>query len=125
MTVIEPSSSVRVTRRPPCSQVIRRPSRSIVLPFEFHRRLAEDAQVTVVFTVPHAAVVGDVAEQYIPAGREIHRTFGPAHAGGDALDRHGTREARKPGLSETAFGLFERFDMRIRITTARQRPQWQ
>src|SRR5215831_17347478 len=35
MTVIEPSSSVRVTRRPPCSQLIRRPSRSIVLPFEF------------------------------------------------------------------------------------------
>jgi hypothetical protein len=35
MTVIEPSSSVRVTRRPLCSQVIRRPSRSMVLPFEF------------------------------------------------------------------------------------------
>ena len=35
MMVIEPSSSVRVTRRPLCSQVIRRPSRSMVLPFEF------------------------------------------------------------------------------------------
>jgi hypothetical protein len=35
MMVIEPSSSVRVTRRPPCSQVISRPSRSIVLPLEF------------------------------------------------------------------------------------------
>ena len=35
MIVIEPSSSVRVTRRPLCSQVISRPSRSMVLPFEF------------------------------------------------------------------------------------------
>ena len=35
MTVVEPSSSVRVTRRPLCSQVISRPSRSMVLPFEF------------------------------------------------------------------------------------------
>jgi hypothetical protein len=35
MIVIEPSSSVRVTRRPPCSQVINRPCRSMVLPFEF------------------------------------------------------------------------------------------
>jgi hypothetical protein len=35
MMVIEPSSSVRVTRRPECSQVIKRPSRSMVLPFEF------------------------------------------------------------------------------------------
>jgi hypothetical protein len=35
MIVIEPSSSVRVTRRPLCSQVISRPSRSIVLPLEF------------------------------------------------------------------------------------------
>jgi hypothetical protein len=34
-TAIEPSCSVRVTRRPLCSQVIRRPSRSMVLPFEF------------------------------------------------------------------------------------------
>src|SRR3954453_14964407 len=31
-TVIEPSYSVRVTRRPPCSQVIRRPWRSRVWP---------------------------------------------------------------------------------------------
>jgi hypothetical protein len=61
-----------------------------------HRRLAEDAQVTVVFTVPNDAVVGEVAEQHIPAGREIHWAFGPAHAGGDALDRHGTRKAREP-----------------------------
>ena len=36
MMVIEPSSSVRVTRRPACSQVIRRPSRSMVLPLEFN-----------------------------------------------------------------------------------------
>jgi hypothetical protein len=32
MLVIEPSSSVRVTRRPLCSQVIGRSSRSMVLP---------------------------------------------------------------------------------------------
>jgi len=31
-TVIEPSYSVRVTRRPPCSQVTSRPCRSRVLP---------------------------------------------------------------------------------------------
>src|SRR5262245_10699731 len=90
-----------------------------------HRRLAEDAQMTVVLAVPHDAIVWDVAEQHIPAGREIHRAFGPPHAGGDALDRHGTREAREPGLSEGALGLFERLDMRIRIATAGQRPQWQ
>ena len=34
MTVIEPSCSVRVTRRVSCSQVISRPSRSRVLPLE-------------------------------------------------------------------------------------------
>src|SRR4029077_21200046 len=86
---------------------------------------AEDAQVTVVLTVAHDAVVGDVAEQDIPAGREIPRTFGPAYAVGDALDRHGTREPREPALSEGALGLFERLDMRIRITSAGQRPQRQ
>src|SRR5215210_702402 len=32
-TVIEPSYSVRVTRRPPCSQVRSRPCRSRLLPF--------------------------------------------------------------------------------------------
>src|SRR6201984_3172500 len=90
-----------------------------------HRRLREDAQVTVVFTVPHDAVVRDVAEQHIPAGREIHRAFGPAHAGGNALHRHGAREAREPALPEGTLGLFERLDMRIRITTAGQWPQWQ
>jgi hypothetical protein len=35
MMVIEPSNSVRVTRRVLCSQVMRRPTRSIVLPFAF------------------------------------------------------------------------------------------
>src|ERR1700747_1321963 len=90
-----------------------------------HRRLREDAQVTVVFTVPHDAVVGDVAEQHIPAGRKIHRAFGPAHPGGNALDRHGTRKSREPALSEGTLRLFERLNMRIRITTAKQRPQWQ
>ena len=32
ITVIEPSYSVRITRRPPCSQLISRPWRSRVLP---------------------------------------------------------------------------------------------
>ena len=36
MMITEPSSSVRVTRRPLCSHVSRRPSRSMVLPFEFN-----------------------------------------------------------------------------------------
>ena len=35
MMVMVPSSSVRVTRRPLCSHVINRPSRSMVLPLEF------------------------------------------------------------------------------------------
>jgi hypothetical protein len=34
ITVIEPSCSVRVTRRLPCSQVTRRPCGSTVLPLE-------------------------------------------------------------------------------------------
>ena len=35
LTVIDPSYSVRVTRRLPCSQVTRRPCRSTVLPLEW------------------------------------------------------------------------------------------
>ena len=60
-----------------------------------HRRLAEDADVTVILREAHDAVVGNVAEQNIAPGRKVDRAFGPAESGRDALDRHGAGEGRK------------------------------
>src|SRR5215472_3906654 len=60
--------------------------------------------------------------RYRPAGKYT----GPsAHRMPVARRSTAMVEAREPGLSEGALGLFERFDMRIRITTAGQRPQRQ
>src|SRR5262249_48790765 len=68
-----------------------------------HRRLTEYAQVIVVFQQAHYPVVGNVAEEKVAAGREIHRAFCPAEPGGDALDRAGPTAALESRV--------ERFDM--------------
>src|SRR6202171_870014 len=80
-----------------------------------HRRLAEYAQVTVILREAHDAVVGNVAEQYVAASREVDRALGPAESGRDALNRHGAGEGRETGRPERNLGLFERLQMRIRI----------
>src|SRR5262249_31887147 len=61
---------------------------------------------------------------YRPAGKYT----GPSAQRMPVAMRSTAMVPAKPGnpvLSEGALGLFERFDMRIRITTAGQRPQWQ
>src|SRR5258705_7200798 len=57
-----------------------------------HRRMAVYADVTVILQETHDAIVGNVAEQYVAASREINWAFGPAEPGCDALNRHGTGE---------------------------------
>src|SRR5450631_330206 len=79
-----------------------------------HRRLAEYAQVTVILREAHDAVVGNVAEQYVAASREVNRSLGPAESGCDALNRHGTGEGRETGGAERNLGL-GRLQVRIRI----------
>ena len=79
MTVIEPSCSVRVTRRVWCSQVTRRPSRSRVLPLE---KLdgARKTLTCAAFLVqaPHS-VVRDVAPDQASHIGEVGRSLGPSH----------------------------------------------
>ena len=87
MTVIAPSYSVRVTRRPSCSQVTSRPWRSRVLPFEWLDGLRKTAQRAGFFVPAHDAIVGDVAPQQIAAVAEPYRPLGPAEPGGEPLDR--------------------------------------
>ena len=80
-----------------------------------HRRLPEYAHMAVVLAVAHDAVVGNVAEQHVAAGREIDRAFRPAKAGGDTFDSHRAGEGRETGRSERNLGLFERLQVGIRI----------
>ena len=47
---------------------------------------AEDGEAAVLLVELHDPVVRDVADQHVAALREVHRPFGPAHAGGDLLD---------------------------------------
>src|SRR5450631_964288 len=70
-----------------------------------HRRLAVDAEVTVILREAHDAVVGNVAEQHVASGREVDRPLGPAHPGRDAFNGHGPREGRKTSRSERNRGL--------------------
>ena len=84
-----------------------------------HRRLAVDADVTVVLRKAHDAVVGNVAEQHVAAGREVDRSLGPAEAGGDALDRHGAGEGREAGRPERDPFLFHQLQAGIRIAGPR------
>src|ERR1700736_2304997 len=79
-----------------------------------HRRLAVYAQMTVILREAHDAVVGNVAEQHVAAGREVDRALGPAHPGRDALNRHGAGEGRETGGPERKLGV-GRLQVRIRI----------
>src|SRR3979411_690594 len=88
-----------------------------------HRRLTVYAQVTVILREAHDAVVGNVAEQHVPPSREADRAIGPAESGRYALSRHGAGEGRETGRSERDLGLFERLQVRIRISAAGERSQ--
>src|SRR5262249_37376551 len=91
-----------------------------------HRRLTIDAEVTVVLREAHDAVIGNVAEQHIASGREVDWPLGPAHAGRDALDRHGAGERRETIRAERRLGcLLASLQMRVRIAAAGQRPKWE
>ena len=90
-----------------------------------HRRLAVDADVTVVLRKAHDAVVGNVREQHVASCREVDRTLRPAEPGCDALDCHGAGEGREAGRSERDPFLFERLQAGIRIASPRKRAQRQ
>src|SRR4051795_13713992 len=83
-----------------------------------HRRLAIDADVTVILREAHDAVVGNVREQHVAAGRKVNRSLGPAEPGGDALDGHGAGEGRKTGWPERDPLLLERLQAGVRIAGA-------
>src|SRR5450432_4296917 len=84
-----------------------------------HRRLAVDAEMTVIFREAHDAIVRNVAEQHVAPGREVDRALGPAHPGRDALDRHGAGEGRETVRSERRFGwLLARLEVSIRVAAA-------
>ena len=79
-TVIEPSCSVRVTRRLPCSQVTSRPCGSTVWPLRVAGRRAEDADRARRLVPAQHPVVRDVAPDEVAAGGEVGRALGPAAA---------------------------------------------
>jgi hypothetical protein len=81
--------------------------------------------VVVVLGEAHDAIVGDVAEEEITAGREIDRAFRPAKSGGEPLDGVGAGKRREAGGAERPLGLSQRFETRIRIARARQRTERQ
>ena len=86
--MIEPSNSVRVTRRVRCSQVTSRPWLSTVLPFELLERLPENGHLARFLDEAQHAVVGNVRPDEIAAGREPGRTLGPDRAGPVARHPH-------------------------------------
>src|SRR6478672_13071130 len=51
------------------------------------------------------AVVGDVAEQQVPPGREVHRTFCPPPTREDALDAVVTGDNAEPVIKNLELGL--------------------
>src|SRR6266567_5875319 len=74
-----------------------------------------DADMTVVLRPAHDAIVRDVAPQKIAPIAEVNRPFRPAQTCSDALDI---------GIPDLIFeSRVERFDTRIGITRAGQRPQ--
>src|SRR3954468_10756746 len=89
-----------------------------------HRWLAVYAEVTVILAKAHNAVIGNVAEQHVAPGREVHRALGPAEPGCDAFNRHGAGEGRKTIRSERKLG-FCGLEVWIRIATSWKRAQRQ
>src|SRR5712691_4536924 len=124
ITVIEPSCSVRVTRRESCSQVSRRPWRSRVLPLALFEGLRNTLTAPVFFLPLHDPVVRDVAPEQVSAIADPHRPFAPAHARGDSLDlgerEPVAREAWVDDLDERVGIALTRLPLRER---ARHHPQ--
>ena len=75
-----PSYSVRVTRRPRCSQVTSRPCRSRVLPFEKFRVGAKDRHLQRLLVEAQHSVIGHIAKQETLLVSEIDGAFGPPQA---------------------------------------------
>src|SRR5262249_34541992 len=84
-----------------------------------HRRLAVDAEMTVILREAHDAVVRNVAEQDVAAGCEVNRSFRPAHPRRNALDGHRAGKRREAGRPEGWLAaLLGGFEMRVGIAAA-------
>ncbi len=86
IAVIEPSCSVRETRRPPCSQVTSRPWRVERVAVRVAGGVPEDADRAGRLVPAQHAVVRDVAPDEVPRGREVDRALRPAAASVEPLD---------------------------------------
>src|ERR1700704_5227630 len=82
ITVIEPSCSVRVTRRESCSQVSRRPWRSRVLPLALFEGLRNTLTAPVSSSPLLDLVVGVVPRERVPPAADPPRPSPPAYSGG-------------------------------------------
>ena len=101
---MDPSCSVRVTRRLPCSQVTSRPWPSSVLPLEKPDGLPEQTDVPGHLVPAQHAVVGDVAPHDVPAGGDVDRPLRPSASVVQALDPRVAAALREPLVDDLERG---------------------